>query len=219
MDTRTKKQTHLRLISIGGIRVDESSKRSRSVSSPSRRPRVHGKKLLRAQVLTLSLKGSGHLTPPVRGDAPSNLPLLGSPMTDSHIGSHIGDGVPAGKNVVYGFHNPDCAGDELSRQQGTSASVTQKRSRRTICPMGRGTTPARFKDEFADRLRSARIAAGYSTQGEFAQALGVPTERYKKWESGRTPIPHQYVPLACDLLEKDANYLFRVAPKAARKYG
>jgi transcriptional regulator with XRE-family HTH domain len=83
--------------------------------------------------------------------------------------------------------------------------------------MGRGVAPTRFKSEFAERLKAARIAAGYATQQEFATVLGVPIERYKKWESGRTPMPHQYIPGACDLTGQDANYFFKVAPRVLRK--
>lgn len=81
--------------------------------------------------------------------------------------------------------------------------------------MGRGVPPTKFKSEFAERLKAARITAGYATQQEFATAMGVPIERYKKWESGRTPMPHQYIPAACELTGQDANYFFRVAAKAA----
>lgn len=95
--------------------------------------------------------------------------------------------------------------------------VTGKPTPRTIRPMGRGVTPTRFKTEFAERLKAARIAAGYSTQQEFAAALGVPIERYKKWESGRTPMPHQYIPAACELTGQDANYFFKVTARVLRK--
>jgi transcriptional regulator with XRE-family HTH domain len=81
--------------------------------------------------------------------------------------------------------------------------------------MGRGIQPTKFKSEFAERLKAARIASGYATQQEFATAMGVPIERYKKWESGRTPMPHQYIPAACELTGQDANYFFKVAPRAA----
>jgi len=83
--------------------------------------------------------------------------------------------------------------------------------------MGRGVTPTKFKDDFADRLRSARVAAGYASAREFAEAAGIPLENYKKYESGRTPMPHQYIRRACELIDKDANYLFNVAPKISRR--
>lgn len=82
--------------------------------------------------------------------------------------------------------------------------------------MGKAPTPATFKNAFALRLRSARIVAGYKTQLDFAKALGVDCERYKKWESGRTPMPHGYVKPACELLTIDANYLFDIERHAAK---
>jgi hypothetical protein len=151
------------------------------------------------------------------GNSATLLPFADSPMTLANISSHIRDGFPASENVGKGLHVPNSAGDELSRQVDSMIPVTKTRPNRTISPMGRGTTPTRFKNEFADRLRAARIAAGYQTQMEFAQALGVPIERYKKWETGRTPMPHQYIPEACELLDKDANYFFRVTPRVIRK--
>lgn len=115
-----------------------------------------------------------------------------------------------------GLHVPDSDGDNYSRQVRRNIPVTGRRAIGTIRPMGRGVAPTKFKSEFAERLKAARIAAGYETQQEFATALGVPIERYKKWESGRTPMPHQYIPAACELTGQDANYFFKVA--AARVF-
>jgi DNA-binding XRE family transcriptional regulator len=83
--------------------------------------------------------------------------------------------------------------------------------------MGRGATPVRFRSEMADRLKSARIMARYGTQLEAAQALGVQLDRYRKWESGRTPVPAQYVPTVCATFHIDANYLFDIQRPAAQK--
>jgi transcriptional regulator with XRE-family HTH domain len=60
------------------------------------------------------------------------------------------------------------------------------------------------------RLKAARIAAGFDSQPPFAKALGIELERYKKWESGRTPIQHEFIPAACELTGKDANYFYGV---------
>jgi DNA-binding XRE family transcriptional regulator len=138
-------------------------------------------------------------------------------MTFANGSSHIREGRPARKEIIEGLHGSNDAGDGLSRQVKPMIPVTKGRRTRTISPMGRGTTPAKFKNELADRLRSARIVAGYETQKEFAAALSIQEERYKKWESGRTPIPHTYVPLVCELLNIDANYLFGVRQLMARK--
>lgn len=81
---------------------------------------------------------------------------------------------------------------------------------RTISPMGRGTTPVRFRAEMAKRLMSARIVAGFTTKKAAADALGIGLDRYEKWESGRTPIPAQYVGPICSLYGIDANYLYDI---------
>jgi len=85
--------------------------------------------------------------------------------------------------------------------------------------MGRGTTPVKFKNELGQRLRSARIVAGYKTQEEAAKAIGVELSRYSKWERGRSPIPAQYVQSICTLYDIDANYLFDVNAIVRRAAG
>ncbi|MFB7633265.1 helix-turn-helix transcriptional regulator [Streptomyces sp. NPDC056149] len=40
------------------------------------------------------------------------------------------------------------------------------------------------------RLKSARLAAGYSTQQAFAAALGVDVRQVRRWESDKPPWPH-----------------------------
>jgi hypothetical protein len=87
----------------------------------------------------------------------------------------------------------------------------------TISPMGRSTTPVKFRAEMAKRLMSARVVAGYSTKKEAADALQIGLDRYEKWESGRTPVPAQYVGPICELFNIDANYLFGVQSGAAAR--
>jgi hypothetical protein len=81
--------------------------------------------------------------------------------------------------------------------------------------MGRSTTPVKFRAEMAKRLMSARVVAGYNTKKEAADALQIGLDRYEKWESGRTPVPAQYVGPICELFRIDANYLFGVQVGAA----
>ena len=84
--------------------------------------------------------------------------------------------------------------------------------------MGRGVTPTRVRSEIAIRLKAARIHAKFNTQKEAADALHIRVDRYEKWESGRTPVPAQYVGPVCELFNIDANYLFGVeAIEPARK--
>lgn len=67
------------------------------------------------------------------------------------------------------------------------------------------------------RLKAARIAAQYDTQAPFAKALGIEPERYKKWESGRTPFQHEYLERICELTGKDANYFYGIKPAAEHR--
>lgn len=83
--------------------------------------------------------------------------------------------------------------------------------------MGRARSPVQFNKDIAARLKAARIAAGYENAREFATLLGVEYERYKKWESGRTPIQHEYIPRACELTGKDANYFYGIRTATAEK--
>lgn len=39
---------------------------------------------------------------------------------------------------------------------------------------------------FATRLEAARIASGYATMREFAEALNVSEARYRRWEAAET---------------------------------
>lgn len=93
--------------------------------------------------------------------------------------------------------------------------MTDKAPNLTIRPMGRATTPVRFRAEMAQRLRAARIVAGYQTQKQAADALRIGIDRYEKWESGRTPIPAQYVGHICAMYNVDANYLYDIDKKPA----
>jgi transcriptional regulator with XRE-family HTH domain len=43
-----------------------------------------------------------------------------------------------------------------------------------------------LRQQFARRLQSARIAAGYATMRDFAEVLGVAEARYRRWEAAET---------------------------------
>lgn len=86
--------------------------------------------------------------------------------------------------------------------------MTTPAPERTIRPMGRNVTPVKFRAEMAKRLESARRVAGFETKKQAADRLGIGLDRYEKWESGRTPVPAQYISPVCELFGVDANYLF-----------
>lgn len=188
----------------------------RSMRRPARRATtarrvVHREQLVSAQVLSFTLDRCHQRRPMVGRDAFPLAPLEGLPMSHPDIFRHRGNGLPAGKKVAQGFHEALIARDELSPQGGLILPTTAEARRRTMCPMGRGRSPAKFNKDLAERTKSGRIAAGYSNLKEFAALLGVDFERYKKWESGRTPIAHEFVQRYCELTGKDANYLFGTA--------
>lgn len=181
--------------------------------------RVHRKKVVSCDVLTFPLQGGNHSGPRRVRNAFPGFPLLDSPVTLPNISRHLGDGAPALENVVDGLHGDNSAPDELSGQGRLIIPLTGRRPKRTIRPMGRGSTPVRFRSELAQRLKSARIMARFETQQDAAIALGVGLDRYRKWESGRTPVPAQYVPLVCQLFKIDANYLYSVPSMPLSKVG
>lgn len=188
----------------------------RRSAGPSRRG-MNSKKVVSGQLFTFPLRRLNDVIPIVGRDSFSLLPLADSPMTLTDGIGHFGKGVPDLEHIANSLHIPDNVSDNSSGQGLSIIPMTAPRQGRTIRPMGRGTTPARFRNEMAEKLKSARIVARYETQLQAAQALGVGLDRYRKWESGRTPVPAQYIPAVCDLFGIDANYLFSVQPKAARK--
>lgn len=61
-------------------------------------------------------------------------------------------------------------------------------------PVRRSRRAERLMRNFGNRLRAVRIARGYQTAEEMAQALKIEGPRYRSWERGGS-IPH------LDLLE------------------
>lgn len=212
--------------SYRGLNVVDGNKirkprNSRSIARRAATRAMHREKLLSGQPFSFVSGGSNDGRPIIRRDAFALLPLLHTPMSLTDGLSHLRDGIPQLEKLVEGGHGLDCDGDYLSRQLGPINPVTVQSLKGTMCPrMGRGTTPTNVKKAIAERLRAARIAHGaYPTQAPFAKALGIEVERYKKYESGRTPIPPEYIAPICELLGQDANYLYGVTPKALRKAG
>lgn len=42
------------------------------------------------------------------------------------------------------------------------------------------------RQAFANRLEAARVAAGFDTMRDFAEALGISEARYRRWEAAET---------------------------------
>lgn len=193
--------------------VDISRCRSHS------RARMHQQKVVGAQLFTFPASSVENRGPVPLRDSAALFPLADIPMTLANISGHLSGGTPEPKDVFDRFHNVENTRDNLSRQGRTSLPVTEKRLKRTIRPMGsRATTPKTFKEDFAQRLRAARILR-YEQASDFANDLGIPANTYAKYESGRSLLPHHLIPMACHLLEIDMKVLFEPERKATRRTG
>ena len=62
-----------------------------------------------------------------------------------------------------------------------------------------------FNSRFVRRVKEAREAMGW-TQAVMAESLGIPLERYKKYEH-RSLLPHYLVAKFCELTGCDMHYL------------
>jgi hypothetical protein len=178
---------------------------------------MHGEKPIACQLYAFPLKRGKKRRPGINGNALALPPLLNRVTSAANIGSHRRERGPALEHVVDRSHAPQHAPDELSGQEPPMIPMTKIAPNRTISPMGRATTPVKFRAEMAKRLSAARVVAGYTTKKEAAIALQIGLDRYEKWESGRTPVPAQYVGPICELFHIDANYLFGVQTSIATR--
>lgn len=215
------KQSYRGLKVVDGNKIRKPRNAGSIARRAARRRAVHRQQLLSSEFFPPGLGGGDDRIPVILRNALALPPLLHTRVALADRLGHLANGIPQLEKLREGFHAPDCAGDYLSRQPGAINPVTKQQLKGTMCPrMGRGTTPTSVKKAIAERLRAARIAHGaYPTQAPFAKALNIEVERYKKWESGRTPIPSEFIGPICNLLGQDANYLFDVRPKELRKVG
>lgn len=183
-----------------------SRRRSNEILSPMQLKQGAG-----SDVLPFPLERLNHRRPRGGRNASASPPLDDRPMTLTEVRGHLSQGAPGGEYVVNGCgHDRYIARDELSRQVGLGFPVRKGGRKSENSRMGRARSPIQFNKDLALRLKSARIAAGYERAQDFAKELGIEYERYKKWESGRTPIQHEYLPQACRLTGKDANYFYGI---------
>lgn len=66
---------------------------------------------------------------------------------------------------------------------------------------------------FSERLKSARIEAGYEHAKQFADALGVEPHTYRYWERGHAQPDLTTVTRICQLLNIEPNDLLPLARK------
>jgi transcriptional regulator with XRE-family HTH domain len=74
-----------------------------------------------------------------------------------------------------------------------------------VWPMAVDNSELDFNSGFVRRVKEAREAMGW-TQAFMAHSLGIPFERYKKYEQ-RSPLPHYLVAKFCELTGSDIHYL------------
>src|SRR6185312_821333 len=65
-------------------------------------------------------------------------------------------------------------------------------------------TERAFNVEYCKRVRALREARGYS-QEQMADTLGIPPDRYRKYE-GRSPLPVYLVPRFALIVGRDVEY-------------
>lgn len=80
-------------------------------------------------------------------------------------------------------------------------------------------TPTQWKRKFCERTAELRDARGL-TQSEMAEALGIPVERYKKYEN-RSPLPQWLTARFCIIAGCELADLYTVdrpmrSPRKAR---
>lgn len=64
---------------------------------------------------------------------------------------------------------------------------------------------ARFNDQLCARVHRLRNERGWTAE-QMATALGVPPERYRKWEY-RSPIPHYLIERFALIVGRDIEYV------------
>jgi transcriptional regulator with XRE-family HTH domain len=64
---------------------------------------------------------------------------------------------------------------------------------------------AAFNADLIARVRALREARGW-TQSKMAAYLGIPIDRYKKYES-RSPLPQYLIPRFADFVGRDIEYV------------
>lgn len=72
-----------------------------------------------------------------------------------------------------------------------------------------------FNRAFVARVKQLREDRGWTSE-RMARALGVPHERYRKYES-RTPLPHYLVEPFAILVDRDILYVLTGAPSRKSK--
>lgn len=74
---------------------------------------------------------------------------------------------------------------------------------------------AEFNDALCARVKALRDARGW-TQEQMATALGIPYDRYRKYEY-RTPIPHYLIEQFSEIVGRDLDFVLTGKSTARRR--
>lgn len=121
--------------------------------------------------------------------------------------------VPNRKYVVKRLHNYPYLTDYLSVQGRTEKQVTPLFRQLTMLDMKgqrKASTPAMWRKEFIQRVKSARIVSGRKPV-EVATELGVNLDTYNRWET-RALLPHHMVMPFCRITGADPVMLLTGLP-------
>lgn len=139
-------------------------------------------------------------------------PFETSGVGDAQLGRNVVDGFPCecGHSAMMGQTVPYVK-DVVSRD---FASVICEHRR-----MSEWLGEAEFNDALCTRIARLREERGW-TQAQMAAAVGVPFERYKKYET-RSPMPHYLLPRFAQQVDRSVEYLLtgKLAPQARRSAG
>ena len=70
---------------------------------------------------------------------------------------------------------------------------------------------------FAQRLRKARLEAGYKSAAQLAGVLGLEEATYRKYERGASEPSYDTLVRVCEVLDITPNYLFPTAKGKSTK--
>lgn len=72
-------------------------------------------------------------------------------------------------------------------------------------PMATWTREQEFTEAYIARVKKLREDRGWTSE-QMATALGIPAERYRKYEY-RTPLPHYLVEPFATIIDRDVSYV------------
>lgn len=80
-------------------------------------------------------------------------------------------------------------------------------------PMATWTRELEFNESYIARVKRLREERNWTSE-QMATALGIPAERYRKYEY-RTPLPHYLVEPFAQIVDRDVQYVMTGKSRAA----